>query len=93
MQRVLDHAHQDTDCLCGANQPLDWVGCIFKVNTSNLEQSMELSVMSATERRGEPNQVLTTANMVMLNIRATTTYHAYRSQELGGTLHEPPPTE
>jgi hypothetical protein len=64
----LDHAHENTDCLCGANQPFNGVSCVFKVNTSGLEQLMEPRVMNTTQWRGEPYQVLATANMVTLYI-------------------------
>jgi len=60
----LHHTHEDTDCLCRANQSLDRIRCVFKVNTSGLEKLMQLTVVNAAQWRSDPHQMPATAHMV-----------------------------
>jgi len=55
VQCVLDHAHENTDGLRCANQSLNRIACVFKVNTGCFEKSMQSVVVDATQRRCKPN--------------------------------------
>jgi hypothetical protein len=88
VQRVLDHAHKNTDGLRCANQSLNGIGCVFKVNTGDFEEPMELIVVDATQRCSNPNQVSTPANMVFLASVAAN--DAFRLETSACDLHESP---
>jgi hypothetical protein len=60
----LHHAHENTDGLRCANQSLNGITCIFKVNTGCFEKSMELVVVDKAQRSCEPDQVPLTTHMM-----------------------------
>jgi len=90
IQRVYDHAHEDIDCLGGANQSLNRVGCVFKDNTGRFEEAMESLVVDGTEWRCDPYKVILTTYMVPFCAFAAATYHTRRSPRSVGRFHEPP---
>jgi hypothetical protein len=101
MQRIADHTHEDIDCFSRTNQSFDGVGCVFKDNTSGFDQTVESLVVRATQRRGDPNQVASPADVVTFHLLSFATYHARASHSFGGysfrslggnCSHEPPPT-
>jgi len=54
---------------------------------------MESFVVTATQWRSDPDQVLSTTNMVTFYAFAIATYHTCRTHRSASSFHEPPPTE
>jgi hypothetical protein len=93
VQLVLNYAHENTDSFCCANQSLNGIGCVFKVNTGDFQVLMYLIVVCNTQRCSNPCQVVSTADVMLLALRAVTAHDACRFHRSAGDFHVSPPTE
>jgi hypothetical protein len=73
LQRILNHARQDTNGTKSSNQSLDWIGRVSEINVRRFEQFVQLSVVVNAKRDRNPRQMLPSANMMMLNVSSATT--------------------
>jgi hypothetical protein len=89
VHRILNHAQKDTDGLRCPKQSFYTVICVVEVNTRGFEQKVTLSVMNKAEWCGQPSQVISASDVMVMSVSATSTDYAYRSIETPAVFHEP----